>query len=98
MKPLPERFPGEKPGSTDPPAERWKGGPRLSPGQRLPHHIPGPSCFLLGAERQSNLDARLDDRKHPCVDEATARILRAALAQTARRRGTDRLIRIVVEG
>jgi hypothetical protein len=31
-------------------------------------------------------------------DEATAKILRAALAQTARRRGTDRLIRIVVEG
>ena len=30
-------------------------------------------------------------------DEATARILRAALAQTARRRGTDRLIRIVVD-
>jgi hypothetical protein len=29
-------------------------------------------------------------------DEATARVLRAALAQTARRRGTDRLIRIVV--
>ena len=31
-------------------------------------------------------------------DEATAKIFRAALAQTARRRGTDRLIRIVVEG
>jgi hypothetical protein len=30
-------------------------------------------------------------------DEPTARILRAALAQTARRRGTDRLIRIVVD-
>ncbi len=30
-------------------------------------------------------------------DEATARVLRAALAQTARRRGTDRLIRIVVD-
>ena len=30
-------------------------------------------------------------------DEATARILRAALAQTARRRRTDRLIRIVVD-
>ena len=30
-------------------------------------------------------------------DEATARILRAALAQTASRRGTDRLIRIVVD-
>jgi hypothetical protein len=30
-------------------------------------------------------------------DEATARILRAALAQTAGRRGTDRLIRIVVD-
>jgi hypothetical protein len=30
-------------------------------------------------------------------DEATARILRAALAQTAVRRGTDRLIRIVVD-
>ena len=30
-------------------------------------------------------------------DEATATVLRAALAQTARRRGTDRLIRIVVD-
>jgi len=30
-------------------------------------------------------------------DEATAGVLRAALAQTARRRGTDRLIRIVVD-
>ena len=30
-------------------------------------------------------------------DEATPRILRAALAQTGRRRGTDRLIRIVVD-
>jgi hypothetical protein len=30
-------------------------------------------------------------------DEATARVLRAALAQTALRRGTDRLIRIVVD-
>ena len=30
-------------------------------------------------------------------DEATAAVLRAALAQTARRRGTDRLIRIVVD-
>jgi len=30
-------------------------------------------------------------------DEATARILRAARAQTARRRGTDRLIRILVD-
>jgi hypothetical protein len=29
-------------------------------------------------------------------DEATAAVLRAALAETARRRGTDRLIRIVV--
>ena len=29
-------------------------------------------------------------------DEATARVLRAALTQTAVRRGTDRLIRIVV--
>jgi hypothetical protein len=29
-------------------------------------------------------------------DEATARVLRAALAETARRRDTDRLIRIVV--
>jgi hypothetical protein len=32
MKPPPERFPGGKPGSTDPPAERWKGGPRLPAG------------------------------------------------------------------
>lgn len=30
-------------------------------------------------------------------DEATAAVLRAALAETARRRGTDRLIRIVVD-
>jgi len=30
-------------------------------------------------------------------DEATAAILRTALAETARRRGTDRLIRIVVD-
>ena len=30
-------------------------------------------------------------------DEATATVFRAALAQTARRRGTDRLIRIVVD-
>ena len=30
-------------------------------------------------------------------DEATAQVLRAALAQTALRRGTDRLIRIVVD-
>jgi hypothetical protein len=30
-------------------------------------------------------------------DEATARVLRAALAQTSRRRRTDRLIRIVVD-
>jgi len=30
-------------------------------------------------------------------DEATARVLRAALTQTARRRNTDRLIRIVVD-
>ena len=30
-------------------------------------------------------------------DEATAAVLRAALAQTARRRGTDRLIRIAVD-
>jgi len=30
-------------------------------------------------------------------DEATASVLRAALAQTARRRRTDRLIRIVVD-
>jgi len=30
-------------------------------------------------------------------DEATARVLRAALSQTALRRGTDRLIRIVVD-
>ena len=30
-------------------------------------------------------------------DEATARVLRQALAQTARRRDTDRLIRIVVD-
>jgi hypothetical protein len=30
-------------------------------------------------------------------DEATARVLRAALAQTALRRGTDRLVRIVVD-
>ena len=30
-------------------------------------------------------------------DEATAAVLRAALAQTARRRGTDRLIQIVVD-
>ena len=30
-------------------------------------------------------------------DEATAAIFRAALAETARRRGTDRLIRIVVD-
>jgi hypothetical protein len=30
-------------------------------------------------------------------DEATAAVFRAALAETARRRGTDRLIRIVVE-
>ena len=30
-------------------------------------------------------------------DEATARVLRQAFAQTARRRGTDRLIRIVVD-
>jgi len=30
-------------------------------------------------------------------DEATADVLRAALAQTARRRGTDRLIQIVVD-
>ena len=29
-------------------------------------------------------------------DEATAAVFRAALAETARRRGTDRLIRIVV--
>jgi hypothetical protein len=29
-------------------------------------------------------------------DEATARVLRAALAETARKRGTDRLVRIVV--
>ena len=31
-------------------------------------------------------------------DEATARVFRAALAETARRRTTDQLIRIVVEG
>jgi len=30
-------------------------------------------------------------------DEATAKVLRAALAETARRRDTDRLIRIVVD-
>ena len=30
-------------------------------------------------------------------DEATAAVLRTALAQTARRRGTDRLIQIVVD-
>lgn len=30
-------------------------------------------------------------------DEATAAVFRAALAQTARRRGTDRLIRIIVD-
>jgi hypothetical protein len=30
-------------------------------------------------------------------DEATAEVFRAALAETARRRGTDRLIRIVVD-
>lgn len=30
-------------------------------------------------------------------DEATAAVLRAALAETARRRGTDRLIQIVVD-
>ncbi len=30
-------------------------------------------------------------------DEATAAVFRAALAETARRRGTDRLIRIVVD-
>ena len=30
-------------------------------------------------------------------DEATARVLRAALAQTAVRRGTDRLVRIVAD-
>jgi hypothetical protein len=30
-------------------------------------------------------------------DEATAQVLRAALARTALRRGTDRLIRIVVD-
>jgi hypothetical protein len=29
-------------------------------------------------------------------DEATARVLRTALAETARRRDTDRLIRIIV--
>jgi len=38
--------PWGKPGSTDPPAEHWKGGPGLSPGQRLPHRIPGPSGFF----------------------------------------------------
>jgi hypothetical protein len=30
-------------------------------------------------------------------DEATAQVLRAALARTALRRGTDRLVRIVVD-
>ena len=30
-------------------------------------------------------------------DEATAAVFRAALAETARRRGTDRLVRIVVD-
>jgi hypothetical protein len=30
-------------------------------------------------------------------DEATAAVFRAALTETARRRGTDRLIRIVVD-
>ena len=33
----------------------------------------------------------------PAPDEATARVLRQALAQTARRRDTDRLIRIVID-
>jgi hypothetical protein len=31
------------------------------------------------------------------AEDATARVLRAALAETPRRRGTDRLIRIVVD-
>jgi hypothetical protein len=44
------------PGSTDPPAERSKGRPRLSPGQRLQYRIREPSCFFLGAKRRSNLD------------------------------------------
>ena len=44
-----------KPGSTDPPAERWKGGPRLLPGQRLPLSYSWAILFLVrgAATKQS---------------------------------------------
>jgi hypothetical protein len=39
MKLPPERFHDEEPGSTDPSAKQWKGGPQLSPRQRFTEYI-----------------------------------------------------------
>jgi hypothetical protein len=52
-----------KPGSIYPPAERWKGGPRLSAGEAfLPYRIPGPPCFSL-AQRSNLVLPRLPDTR-----------------------------------
>jgi hypothetical protein len=49
----------------------------------------GPATVRAGA---SGVEVRV-----AAPDEATAAVFRAALAETARRRGTDRLVRIVVD-
>jgi hypothetical protein len=43
-----------KPGPTDPPAGRGRGGPQLSPGQGLTYRLHGTILFLRDLLRQSD--------------------------------------------
>jgi len=91
---------------------RLVGQPRFDRLRAMPllHHVVGRSAIhtpdpvllaVLAIDRVGPAAVRAcASGVEVCVaapDEATARVLRAALAQTARRRGTDRLIRIVVD-
>ena len=91
---------------------RLVGQPRFDRLRRMPllHRFAGPNAMrtpdpivlaVLAIDRVGPAAVRAcASGVEACVtapDEATATVLRAALAQTARRRGTDRLIRIVVD-
>jgi hypothetical protein len=54
MKPPPERFPGEKPGSMYPPAERFEGWAPAFAGEAFYCVVSlKPSCFFLATAKQS---------------------------------------------
>jgi hypothetical protein len=91
---------------------RSLGRPRLSDFKKMPllHHFaprkaikaPDPvSLAIFAIDRVGPAAVRAcASGVEVCVaapDEATAAVFRAALAKTAQRRGTDRLIRIVVD-